>query len=132
MNFTSASDDFESIVQNHDDISLESVTIDETPIVDAPESEGNFTELKNEIGTNSEVSLEKNYVYVEGDVVSGIVLSNSVTIDGKGHTIDAKNIARILIIKGDNSPHIVLNNITFVNANTTGAGGVIILILLIP
>ncbi len=125
MNFTSASDDFESIVQNHDDISLESVTIDETPIVDAPESEGNFTELKNEIGTNSEVSLEKNYVYVEGDVVSGIVLSNSVTIDGKGHTIDAKNIARILIIKGDNSPHIVLNNITFVNANTTGAGGVI-------
>lgn len=66
----------------------------------------------------STIILDKDISYSSG--ASGVTISTSVTIDGKGHTINANNYSRILLIKYDN---VVLKNIIFKNAYQSSANG---------
>lgn len=88
-------------------------------------SEGNFTELSNLISdADGSIDLDKNYTRLSGDSVAntGIVINKSLTINGNGHAIDAKELGRIFSVSGAN---VVLKNITFVNARYSGSGGAI-------
>ena len=82
-----------------------------------------FTELRNEINSAKEgstlfllndCSCEKNFD------VNGIGIQKQLTIDGNGHTINSKNIARAFYINADN---VVLKNIKFINGNREGRSG---------
>ena len=88
-------------------------------------SDGNFTELSNLISdAEGSLDLDKNYTRLSGDSVAstGIVINKSLTINGNGHAIDAKELGRIFSVSGAN---VVLKNITFINAKYSGSGGAI-------
>jgi predicted outer membrane repeat protein len=75
--------------------------------------------------TNSTITLDKNYTYnsaIDSTFTGGIVINRPVTIIGNGYIIDANGKTRIFQITSDN---VVLENITFVNGNTTGNGGAV-------
>ena len=62
-------------------------------VVDLNSDKGNFDELKSKINVlhdGDTLNLTKDYCYVSGST-DGIFISNSVTIDGNGHIIDANN-----------------------------------------
>ena len=63
------------------------------------------------------LDLAQNYKYVaadDGDLIMGIRITKSITIDGHGYSIDGSSVARIFNI---NSANVVLKNIIFKNAN---------------
>lgn len=64
--------------------------------------------------------LDKDYSYIAG-LSKGILISKPITIDGAGHTLDGKNLARIFNITSDN---VTLKNINFKNGNAIGSYGV--------
>ena len=101
INFVSANDDLSDVVSLSED------------------TDGDFTELKNYIANSSEIKLNKSYTYNSSDnMVDGIALSDTLTIDGDGHSINGNNLARIFTISGANS-QITLKNINFVNGSAT-------------
>ena len=70
-----------------------------------------FTDLKNDI------SGAVNVFEVTSDNKNGILINTtSLVINGNGHTIDASNQARIFLI---NASQLVINDLTFINANIT-------------
>ena len=82
---------------------------------------GTFTALQNKIDNaaeNTTVYLENNYSYVDDEVMDsrGVVISKSLTIDGRGHTVDANSKSVIFYINGTN---VTLKNIVFINGNAT-------------
>ena len=83
---------------------------------------GTFTELQGLINDNygKTITLQKDYAYTS-DVgrTLGINITNSITIDGNGKTIDGNN-ARIFTITGAN---VKLTNLRLINANSS-AGAV--------
>ena len=90
-------------------------------------SEGNvatFSELQRNITETSSGTLEldRNYEYDEGFDTSGIKIDNSITIDGKGYTIDAKGKARVFHIQAND---VTIKNLTIINASYGGYGGAI-------
>ena len=94
-------------------------------VVKAEKDNGTFTALKNKIddaGEGSLITLENDYINRNFDS-SGIAFSKSLTIDGKGHTIDASSNSGIFVINGRN---VTIKNIKFKNANISGDGGAII------
>ena len=92
---------------------------------------GSFTALQDKINVadeNSTIELENNYMYNTGFDNNGILISKSVIIDGKGHSINADGKSRIFQI--NNNSHVTLLNLTFINAQiegsaNTGGGGAI-------
>ena len=75
--------------------------------------------------TNDTITLDKDYAYnpvSDSAFTGGIEITRSVTINGNGHTIDAKGQARIFNVQGNN---VTINNITFVNGKYYGNGGAI-------
>ena len=86
---------------------------------------GKFSDLSSlieSIPENGVLELDADYQNdgsVSGD---GISISKSLTIDGKGHTLDAKGKSRIFKLSADN---IILKNITFINGYSTECGGAI-------
>ena len=95
-------------------------------VVDLNSDKGNFDELKSKInilGDGDTLNLTKDYCYVSGST-GGIYISNSVTIDGNGHIIDANNQSAIFNIMANNT---VLKNIRFVGANNGDWRGAIYL-----
>ena len=87
-------------------------------------NEGTFSQLQVNIGRNhgSTLKLDKDYACEDGFSTDGINITDSITIDGQGHTIDANGKARIFNIKSNN---VILKNIILKNGNTTGDGGAI-------
>ena len=91
-------------------------------------SEGNvgtFTELQLKINaatSGSTLTLNKNYEFDDGFNTEGISIDKSITIDGNGSKIDAKEKSRIFKIISDN---VILKNIIFTNAKSNGYGGAI-------
>ena len=90
-------------------------------------SEGNvatFSELQRNITETSTGTLEldRNYEYDEGFDTSGIKIDNSITIDGKGYTIDAKGKARVFNIQAND---VTIKNLIIKNASYGGDGGAI-------
>ena len=78
---------------------------------------GTFTQLRNDIsaaGNNNILTLDRNY---EDDGTGVIDFSNSnLTIDGRGHKIDAKNQTGIFLVREGN---VTIKNITFTNSQGT-------------
>lgn len=92
--------------------------------------DGTFTDLKSKVGNLMmvQITLDRNYVYDYsydyrlGD--DGISIDKSfLIIDGNGHTIDAGGQSRIFNIKFGSK--VILQNINFVNAYSSGDGGAI-------
>lgn len=88
------------------------------------ESVKSFTDLGNEINGNlnkTEIILGDDFEYCSDEYFSPIIsINRSLTIDGQGHVIDAKNQRRIFEI---NSVNVVLKNINFINARVRFDGG---------
>ena len=98
--------------------------VDNSQITGAPD-DGTFYELDNQIKTSTDniIKLDKNYTYEESGYDEGIKIEKSdITIDGQGHTIDAKGKARIFYVQADN---VVIKNITFLNGSAMSDGGAV-------
>ena len=90
------------------------------------ESYGSFADLNKTINGNSSTNivLDRDYTYSSSDrIKEGIVINkDNITIDGQGHTIDAKNQSRIFYV---NSTTVYLKNIVFTNGYSASNGGAI-------
>lgn len=88
-------------------------------------SESHIDDLANKINLTNDgdiVNLDNNYQSINTSQ-KHIIINNSITIDGNGHTIDASDVERVFWVKADN---VTIKNVNFVNGKTTGlAGGVI-------
>ena len=104
-----------------------SISSSENEILGA--DEGTFTELQNMINSgNATINLTKDYQWgTDFGQNYAIKINRSITINGNGHTIDAKNQqdVRIFEITKDVNSGIILDNITFKNGNTVAHGGAI-------
>ena len=115
---------------NEDELTSSSKNVNELTLISQEDSlteidNGTFTALQNKINNAEEgstITLENDYVYDDGFDSEGINISKSLTIDGKGFTIDALNKSRIFYIS-DNPLDIVLKNIEFCNGNTNSLPG---------
>ena len=91
-------------------------------------SEGNsgtFAELQGNITAakpGSTFTLTENYEWESGFDIEGIYIDKSITIDGNGFKINAKEKSRIFKITADN---VILKNISFTNGKTTENGGAV-------
>ncbi|MBQ2831110.1 Ig-like domain-containing protein [Methanobrevibacter sp.] len=85
---------------------------------------GTFSELQNNITAISSGTLElgRNYEYDDGFDSSGIKINKTITIDGKGYTIDAKGKSRVFDIKASD---VTIKNLIIKNANYNGDGGAV-------
>ena len=71
------------------------------------------------------LTLDRDFNFVSGsddDHANGIIINNALTINGGGHTIDAKNLARIFNISASN---VQLNNLILINGKSAENGGAI-------
>lgn len=85
-----------------------------------------FSFLKYKIeSAEYELNLSSDFVFddkYDSAFVDGIPISRSITINGNGHVLDAKNLSRVFYI---NSTNVTLNNITFLNVNYHDDGGAV-------
>ena len=84
--------------------------------------EGSFTDLETEIRKGGTITLTKNYKYdssKDSAYVNGIVVNETVTINGNGKTIDGSNLARTFYVTASN---VVIKNLNFINGYSTGYG----------
>ncbi len=102
------------------------ILIEEPSLTDLKDiiEDSSFTDLENVISNSveEELILENNYSFEESkDIASGVKINRSITIDGKGHTINGLNESRLLIVSDAN---LNLKNIIFINGftNEYGAG----------
>ena len=134
----SASDENEMI--STDESSVELSQSDEQELSNQKENDeiisdeetGTFSELQTQISENygSTLKLAKNYEYDKNYPVNnglGIKITETITIDGQGKTLDGKKLSRIFFIEAKN---VILKNITFINGksidpNTMHGGGAI-------
>ena len=91
---------------------------------------GTFQQLKDKIdqGYNGAISLDCDYAYSGGyNGGEGVYISNSITIDGKGHSIDGLSQSRLIFINpySGYNPTIELKNIVFKNGFAEFGGGVV-------
>ena len=86
----------------------------------------NFTDLQNAIGlVTGTLTLNQNVVMTDDEAanfVNGVIINKNIGIDGKGHTIDAKNLGRIFKI--NNWCDVTLTNVTLTNGNATVGGAI--------
>ena len=86
----------------------------------------NFTDLQNAIGlVTGTLTLNQNVVMTDDEAanfVNGVIINKNIRIDGKGHTIDAKNLGRIFKI--NNWCDVTLTNVTLTNGNATVGGAI--------
>ena len=85
-----------------------------------------FTDLQNAIGlVTGTLTLNQNVALTTKeatDFTNGITINKDITIDGKGHTIDAKNLGRIFSI-GEGFT-VTLTNATLINGKATEGGAI--------
>ena len=85
-----------------------------------------FTDLQNAIGlVTGTITLNQNVAMTAkeaADFTNGITINKDITIDGKGHTIDAKNLGRIFNI-GEGFT-VTLTNATLINGKATEGGAI--------
>ena len=85
-----------------------------------------FTDLQNAIGlVTGTLTLNQNVAMTAkeaSDFTNGITINKDITIDGKGHTIDAKNLGRIFSI-GEGFT-VTLTNATLINGKATEGGAI--------
>ena len=83
-----------------------------------------FTDLQNAIGlVTGTLTLNQNVAMTAKEAVTnGITINKDIAIDGKGHTIDAKNLGRIFSI-GEGFT-VTLTNATLINGKATEGGAI--------
>ena len=85
-----------------------------------------FTDLQNAIGlVTGTLTLNQNVAMTAkeaADFTNGITINKDITIDGKGHTIDAKNLGRIFSI-GEGFT-VTLTNATLINGKADKGGAI--------
>ncbi|WP_405320787.1 pectate lyase-like adhesive domain-containing protein, partial [Methanobrevibacter thaueri] len=86
-----------------------------------------FWDLNNAINnnTNDTITLDKNYAFdpvSDSAFTGGIGITRPVTINGNGHTIDAKGKARVFNVP---AADVTIANLTIKNANYNGDGGAV-------
>ena len=85
-----------------------------------------FTDLQNAIGlVTGTLTLNQNIAMTAkeaADFTNGITINKDIVIDGKGHTIDAKNLGRIFSI-GEGFT-VTLTNATLINGKATEGGAI--------
>ncbi|MGN0139875.1 MAG: beta strand repeat-containing protein, partial [Methanobrevibacter smithii] len=86
----------------------------------------NFTDLQNAIGlVTGTLTLNQNVVMTDDEAagfVGGVAINKDIVIDGKGHTIDAKNLGRIFSI-GEGFT-VTLTNATLINGKADKGGAI--------
>ena len=86
----------------------------------------NFTDLQNAVGlVRGTLTLNLDVVMTDDEAanfVNGVIINKNIRIDGKGHTIDAKNLGRIFEIDGGFA--VTLTNVTLTNGNATVGGAI--------
>ena len=110
-----------------DVVSMEEITdyaigADDNHVILGENDFGNFTELSGLIEDTPEgttLELEKNYRNDGSVSEEGINITKALTIDGKGHTLDADGRSRIFNIAADN---VTLRNIVFKNGYYENGG----------
>ncbi|WP_407416089.1 right-handed parallel beta-helix repeat-containing protein, partial [Methanobrevibacter sp.] len=118
-------DDYGVYLVNASYEELDNVTVNEGTITVTPEHTFCFLNYTINGNDNSVIWLSNDFYFDPNyDVafVDGIVIDRPVTINGNGYTIDAKSQARIFQV---NCNDVVLENITFINGNTTGSGSAV-------
>ena len=130
---------FATNVTDISDVSVSDVTItDEVEIVYADSiqnnaeftslqsNEGNFIDLKQKIYNaidGDTILLDKNYKYLESDdMLDGLIINKTLTIDGQGHTINGSNLARAFNVSANN---VIIKNINFIDCSAIKEGGAI-------
>ena len=95
------------------------------------EGQKTFDELDSVINNDSipeygTVELDSDYTFSDSDISSvgtdGISIDKSITIDGKGHTLNASNKAAIFKI--NNNARVILKNIVFTSGNASDGGAI--------
>ena len=85
-----------------------------------------FTDLQNAIGlVDGILTLDSDIAMTDDEAagfVGGVAINKNIRIDGKGHTIDAKNLGRIFEIDGGFT--VTLTNATLTNGNATVGGAI--------
>ena len=76
------------------------------------------------MGVGGVVNLENNYAYDDSFSSNGITITNPITINGNGFTINGMGQSRIFNITSLNN--VILNNITFMNGNSNLGGAIIL------
>ena len=117
------SNDIETVQADSIDEILDAPSSDE--VVRAEEDEpaeelpnGTFTGLQTIINSNQNgtIELDRNYTYTtpsDNSLISGIQINKNIVIDGKGHTIDGKSVARLFSITGAYT--VTLKNLNLIN-----------------
>lgn len=86
---------------------------------------GSFSDLEaliNNTPVGDTLNLNDDYSFNEiTDKSKGISINKNITINGNGHTIDGKNLARIFNI---NAYNVILKNINFINGNSDNGGAI--------
>lgn len=128
-----ASDVNDTMIAGEDDVAIELSPADTDDVISAGENEeitsegnaGTFSELQSNISataSGSTLLLTKDYQCEKDFDSNGIIINQSITVDGNGYTLDAQGISRILNVTADN---VILKNINFINGNTTMKGGAV-------
>ena len=133
-----ASDVNDTLVASEDTAAIEVAQIDDIAAGDTSQaieqsndeeiiSEGNvgtFSELQNNITAKygGTLELDGNYEYDEGFDSGGIKIEQKITIDGKGHTIDAKGKSRVFNVQASD---VTIKNLNIKNANYHRNGGAV-------
>jgi len=113
-----------NIVLAQDDAKTGSSNNDES-ILKEDYSETSFSALNKTINeaTGSEIELDKDYTYdgsSDSELKDGIVINKSLTIDGKGKTINANGQARMFkIVSG---AAVIIKNLNLINGNAYDGG----------
>ena len=85
-----------------------------------------FTDLQNAIDlVDGILTLDSDIAMTDDEAanfVNGVIINKNIRIDGKGHTIDAKNLGRIFEIDGGFA--VTLTNVTLTNGNATVGGAI--------
>ena len=85
-----------------------------------------FTDLQNAIDlVDGILTLDSDIAMTDDEsagFVGGVAINKNIRIDGKGHTIDAKNLGRIFEIDGGFA--VTLTNVTLTNGNATVGGAI--------
>ena len=83
---------------------------------------GTFHDLENKIksGYGSSITLDMDYTSNGAEYENGIPITDSITIDGNGHTIDANSVSSIFNINYNDEANVVLINIAFINGRYGG------------
>ena len=85
-----------------------------------------FTDLQNAIDlVDGILTLDSDIAMTDDEAanfVNGVIINKNIRIDGKSHTIDAKNLGRIFEIDGGFA--VTLTNVTLTNGNATVGGAI--------